>query len=106
MDQNRPPPRWRAAIGRVPLLIRIVGGLALTLVLILLLVRYSRATDTTLWDWLKLLIVPAVIAGVGVWFNWTQKARELNTARSRAQDEALELPPIGHGLRGGRVSQR
>jgi hypothetical protein len=23
----------------------------------------------TLWDWIKLLIVPAVIAGGGLWFN-------------------------------------
>jgi hypothetical protein len=25
--------------------------------------------DITLWDWIKLLIVPAVIAGGGLWFN-------------------------------------
>jgi hypothetical protein len=55
----------------------------------------------TLWDWLKLLVVPAVIAGGGLWFNRQQRERELETARKqrerqveiaerRAQDEALQ----------------
>jgi hypothetical protein len=54
-----------------------------------------------LWDWIKLLIVPAVIAGGGLWFNRQQRGRELETAREqrereqrianeRAQDEALQ----------------
>ena len=30
----------------------------------------------TLWDWIKLLVVPAVIAGGGLWFNTQQRARE------------------------------
>jgi uncharacterized protein YjbI with pentapeptide repeats len=90
-------PLWRALIARVRMYIArvarpvaVLSSLALTLVLILLIVRYSQATGTSLWDWLRLLVVPAVIAGVGVWFNWTQKTRELNIARSRAQDEALQ----------------
>jgi uncharacterized protein YjbI with pentapeptide repeats len=44
----------------------------------------------TLWDWRKLLIVPAVIAGGGVWFNRQQQQRELEIAEQRAQDEALQ----------------
>jgi hypothetical protein len=30
-----------------------------------------------LWDWLKLLIVPAVLAAGGLWFNRQQHEREL-----------------------------
>jgi uncharacterized protein YjbI with pentapeptide repeats len=66
----------------------------------------------TLWDWIKLLIVPAVIAGGGLWFNQQQQERqrednqqqqerqrednrlqrdrELEIAKQRAQDEALQ----------------
>jgi Pentapeptide repeats (8 copies) len=54
-----------------------------------------------LWDWLKLLILPAVLAAGGLWFNRQQRERELETAREqrereveiaerRAQDEALQ----------------
>jgi hypothetical protein len=55
----------------------------------------------TLWDWLQLLIIPAVLAGEGLWFNRQQREQELRiaagqreqelkTANSRAQDEALQ----------------
>ena len=44
----------------------------------------------TLWDWLKLLIVPTVIAGGGLWFNVQQREREQRIASERAQDEALQ----------------
>ena len=57
--------------------------------------------DITLWDWIKLLIVPAVIAGGGLWFNRQQHERELAIASEqrkrevaiaerRTQDEALQ----------------
>jgi uncharacterized protein YjbI with pentapeptide repeats len=75
----------------------IVGGSVLALVLILVGYHYG----ITLWDWLKLLVVPAVIAGGGLWFNRQQRERELEIAReqreqdakiaeSRTQDEALQ----------------
>jgi uncharacterized protein YjbI with pentapeptide repeats len=44
----------------------------------------------TLWEWVKLLIVPAVIAGGGIWFNRQQREREIDIADQRAQDEALQ----------------
>src|SRR5215217_6286268 len=55
----------------------------------------------TLWDWIKLLVVPAVIAGGGFWFNrqqqerqradnQQQQERELALAERRSQDEALQ----------------
>jgi len=53
-------------------------GLAAVLaVAVLISYRY----DKTLWDWMKLLIVPAVIAGGGLWFNRQQRERELEIAR-------------------------
>jgi hypothetical protein len=74
-----------------------VGIVALLTVVILIGYRY----DVTLWDWIKLLIVPAVIAGGGLWFNRQQRDRELESAREqrereveiaerRTQDEALQ----------------
>jgi hypothetical protein len=44
----------------------------------------------TLWEWVKLLIVPAVIAAGGVWFNRQQRERERAIAEHRTQDEALQ----------------
>src|SRR5215204_3504617 len=44
-----------------------------------------------LWDWLELLIVPAVLAGGGLWFNAQQREREQQMANERAQDEALQV---------------
>jgi hypothetical protein len=55
----------------------------------------------TLWDWLQLLIIPAVLAGGGLWFNRQQREQELRiaagqreqelkTANTRAQDESLQ----------------
>ena len=59
---------------------------ALLNVAILIGYRYG----ITLWDWIKLLIVPAVIAGGGLWFNAQQREREQHIANERAQDEALQ----------------
>jgi hypothetical protein len=54
----------------------------------------------TLWDWLQLLIIPAVLAGGGLWFNRQQRKQELEITDSRAQDEALRayLDQIGQLL--------
>src|SRR5215208_7511864 len=78
-------------------LLRAGAVVALLTIAILMGYRYS----ITLWDWIKLLIVPAVIAGGGLWFNRQQRERELETARAqreqeleiaerRTQDEALQ----------------
>jgi len=76
-----------------------------------LLVAIGYSYGITLWDWIKLLIVPAAIAGAGLWFNRQQRERELEIAREqrerdvgiayrRAQDEALQayLDQIGNLL--------
>lgn len=50
--------------------------------------REARAP--TLWDWLQLLIVPAVLALGALWFNKTQKDTELNIAeKARAADRDI-----------------
>jgi uncharacterized protein YjbI with pentapeptide repeats len=54
------------------------------------LVKDKSYTKRTLWDWLQLLIIPAVLAGVGLWFNRQQRGQELQTADRRAQDDALQ----------------
>src|SRR5215211_8003131 len=79
-------PGWRINVRRVPTPAWILGGLVLLLALIVVGYRYQ----ITLWDWLKLLIVPAVLAGGGIWFNKQQRERELEIADQRTQDEALQ----------------
>src|SRR5215213_3652333 len=54
------------------------------------LVKDKAYTKRTLWDWLQLLIIPAVLAGGGLWFNRQQREQELQTADRRAQDEARQ----------------
>ena len=54
------------------------------------LVAIGYAYDITLWDWAKLLIVPAAIAFAGLWFNAQQSDRERKRANEHAQGEALQ----------------
>jgi pentapeptide repeat protein len=75
--------RWRPTRRQVLGILGIVAALA---VAVLIGYRY----DITLWDWIKLLIVPAVIAGGGLWFNVQQREREHRIASERTQDEALQ----------------
>jgi hypothetical protein len=44
----------------------------------------------TLWDWLDLLIVSAVLAVLGLWFNRAQRGRDEYLQSQRAEDDALE----------------
>jgi len=46
--------------------------------------------NITLWDWIKLLIIPGAIAAAGVWFNQQQREREQDIAQQHTQDEALQ----------------
>ena len=85
MVDQQEQPRWRPTRRQLIWTGVVVGVLLLT---VAILVGY--AYDITLWDWLKLLIVPAVIAGGGIWFNTQQREREQRLANARAQDEALQ----------------
>src|SRR5438270_7688512 len=44
----------------------------------------------TLWDWLQLLIVPAVIAFGGLWFAQTQHRNEQTIASDNQREAALQ----------------
>jgi hypothetical protein len=55
-----------------------------------LLVAIGYAYDITLWDWIKLLIVPTAIAAGGLWFNRQQQERGLEMESQRAQDATLQ----------------
>jgi hypothetical protein len=54
------------------------------------LVKNVNFHKRTLWDWLDLLIIPAVFAAGGLWFNQRQQARAEMSETQRAQDEALQ----------------
>jgi hypothetical protein len=75
--------RWRPTRRQV---LWTLAMLAVLTVAVLIGYRY----DITLWDWIKLLIVPTVIAGGGLWFNVQQREREQRIASLRAQDAALQ----------------
>jgi hypothetical protein len=66
-----------------------VGAVVGVLVAVLLVTNYYFIHQSA-WEWLKLLIVPAVLAGGGLWFNTQQREREQKIANDRAQDEALQ----------------
>jgi hypothetical protein len=91
--------RWRPTRNQVLWTVGIVGALVVVAIIVLGyvrewewtgLVKNKHYTKRTLWDWLQLLIVPAVLAGGGHWFNQQQRVREQRIANNRAQDETLQ----------------
>jgi uncharacterized protein YjbI with pentapeptide repeats len=76
-------PDWRPNQEQVLWTIRITVVLG-----VLIAIGYTYGV--TLWDWAQLLIVPAAITSVGIWFNRQQRERELEVAAQHAQDEALQ----------------
>src|SRR5215208_5462269 len=85
--QQLEQPRWRPSRRQVLWTLAIVAVLT---VAVLIGYRY----DITLWDWIKLLIIPAAISGAGLWFNTQQREREREReqriADNRAQDDSLQ----------------
>jgi type III secretory pathway component EscS len=53
---------WRPTVQQVLWAVRIA-------VVLSLIVAIGYFYDITIWDWIKLLIIPAAIAAAGVWFN-------------------------------------
>jgi len=80
-------PDWRPTAWQGLWAIRIVLAIVVGLGLLTVV---GQSFGITLWDWLKLLVVPAVIAAGGLWFNRQQRERELEIAERRAKDEALQ----------------
>jgi hypothetical protein len=80
-------PDWRPTREQKLWTVRII----LVLVILLgILTLIGVPFGITLWEWLKLLIVPAVIAAGGLWFNRQLRDREMEIAEQRAQDEVLQ----------------
>jgi len=62
-------PHWQPTSRQVT-----VGAVVGVLVAVLLVTNYYFIHQSA-WEWLKLLIVPAVLAGGGLWFNTQQRER-------------------------------
>jgi pentapeptide repeat protein len=77
-------PRWEPTAGQA--LVWLIRGAIVLGVFILI----ASAVDKTLWDWLGLLIVPAVLAIGGYLFNSAQNRATQRAADLRAQDDALQ----------------
>jgi uncharacterized protein YjbI with pentapeptide repeats len=95
VDEQQQPSSWRTARQ----VLWIVGVVVAVTAVVFVINRFF--VNRELWDWLKLLIVPAVLAAGGIWFNRQQRERELAIAREqraqeveiaerRSQDEALQ----------------
>jgi len=59
------------------------------------LADYTKPPDVdergkTLWDWLELLIIPAVLAGGALWFNRAERKAEREIADERLREAALQ----------------
>src|SRR5215216_2585173 len=52
--------------------------------------RWTGFANKTLWDWLQLLVVPAMLALVGFLLAEAQENIQQQAEESRAQDEALQ----------------
>jgi hypothetical protein len=79
------PPRRKVAVVAV----RIIAALAM-LAVFMIVATYVCDCGLTRWKWLRLLIVPATIAGVGIWFNWAQQKREAVRKAEQAEEESRE----------------
>jgi hypothetical protein len=86
------------------------GGIAALAFLVIVVCGYvfgwawtglTAPTQRTLWDWLKLLVVPLVLALGGYWFASTERAATEAGADRRAQEDALRayLEQMGALLR-------
>jgi uncharacterized protein YjbI with pentapeptide repeats len=84
-------PNWRPTERQVLWAIRIAIVLGVVIAI-------GSTYGITLWDWAQLLIIPAVIAGGGIWFNQRQQEREFEIADQRVQATALQafLDQITH----------
>src|SRR5215213_6130393 len=80
-------PAWQPSRDQVLLATRIVLVLV---VLLAILTLIGLPFGITLWAWVKLLIVPAVLAIGGYLFNSAQSRATQAAAERHAQDEALQ----------------
>lgn len=78
-------PKWQIPTAGQLLVWGIRGAIVLGV-----LVLIAAAVDKSLWNWLRLLVVPAVLAIGGYWLNRQQQARQFEVEERRAQDQALQ----------------
>ena len=83
MDQQQQS-RWRPTKRQLQWALGIVAVLTIA---VLIGYRY----DITLWDWIKLLVVPVVIAGVGIWFNRQQQKTWSTSLKDTDKLDQLKL---------------
>ena len=88
---------WRPSPRQVVWAIRIVLATAVVLGLLTLV---GWPFGITLWDWLKLLVIPAALAIAGLLFTSSQQRAAQADAERRAQDQAVQdyLDRIGQLL--------
>jgi hypothetical protein len=80
-------PDWRPTPQQVLWAIRIV---LLSVLVLGILTLVGRPFDITLWQWLDLLIIPAVLVVGGYLFTRSENRATRVAAEQRAQDEALQ----------------
>ena len=89
-----PHHRWRPTSLRELLwVVGIVVALAFAFIVLCSYLFWWKGTGfpgRTVWDWLDLLIVPAVLAVVGYVFTRSESQATREAAERRAQDEALQ----------------
>jgi hypothetical protein len=77
-------PGWQPAAGQV--LVWVIRGAIVLGVLVLI----ASEVDKSLWAWLDLLIVPAVLAIGGYLFTRSENRRTQDVTDQHAQDAALQ----------------
>ena len=101
MDREQRSRRWKRFLW--------LGGILVALLVMLVLIRIGYAPSwtsftgfgqhkvkgdvqpaKTLWDWLKLLIVPVVLALIGYLFSSSQNQATEKATQERGRDEALQ----------------
>ncbi len=51
---------------------------------------WTGFSNKTLWDWMQILVIPAVLAGGAYWLNESARKREQSVTEQRTQDTALQ----------------
>lgn len=60
---------------------------AVVFVCVAILVTFLQ--QKTFWDWLQLLVVPAALAGAGLWFSRQQTSRQSELAEDKRREDLL-----------------
>jgi uncharacterized protein YjbI with pentapeptide repeats len=95
-ERKRKLATWFIAISLLTILILLIGGYSQNAFFAWTGFGKYKKPDggyerqKTLWDWMNLLIVPAVLAGGALWFNQRREKLEHAIEDSRIQEERLQ----------------